>query len=111
MRQRQPRRVDAGHLAYIRQLPCLVCLDNTATEAAHVRTGDLRADKPQAGLQQKPDDVWVLPLCGRCHRRQHDEGETRFWDYGIIDPIFMCLALHRVSGDTEAGERIIRAAH
>jgi hypothetical protein len=111
MRQRQPRRVDASHLAYIRQLPCLVCLDNTATEAAHVRMPAIEADKPKIGLQEKPDDVWVLPLCGACHRRQHHDGEKKFWDFGIFNPIFLCLALYRVSGDTEAGERIIRAAH
>ena len=68
----------------------------------------MRADKPKVGLGEKPDDCWALPMCGACHRRQHEIGELRFWDFGLRDPIFICLALSRVSGDVEAGERIVR---
>ena len=108
MRQRKPRQNDEAHLAYLRQLPCVCCGNNTATEAAHVRMPDMRADKPKVGMAEKPDDCWALPMCGACHRRQHEDGERRFWDFGVRDPIFICLALSRVSGDVEAGERIVR---
>lgn len=30
------------------------------------------------------------------------------WDFGVVDPVFVCLALKNVSGDYAAGERIIR---
>jgi hypothetical protein len=52
----------------------------------------------------------VLPLCSRCHRHQHEQGEDRFWDYAVIDPTFICLALSNVYPDAERAERIIRAA-
>lgn len=110
MRQRRPREHDEKHLAFIRQLPCLICGDSTSTEAAHVSMADNRADKRYVGTSEKADDCWALPLCGAHHRDQHTVGEKRFWDFGVIDPIFVCLALWRVSGDCEAGERIIRAA-
>ena len=108
MRQRKPRQNDEAHLAYLRQLPCVCCGNNTATEAAHVRMPDMRADKPKVGMAEKPDDCWALPMCGACHRRQHEDGERRFWDFGVRDPVFICLALSRVSGDVEAGELIVR---
>lgn len=105
--QRQPREKDDKHLGFIRGLSCLVCGDNTSCEAAHVRMADARADKRYVGKGEKPDDCWVLPLCSRCHRTQHDMGEKRYWDFGIVDPIFVCLALQRVTGDHEAAERIL----
>lgn len=111
MTQRRPRQHNEAHLKFVRGLPCIVCLDNTATEAAHVRMADTRADKRMVGLQEKPDDCWTLPLCGDHHRVQHEMTEKKFWDFGVVDPIFICLALYRVSGDHEAGERIIRASH
>ena len=99
------------HLDFIRQLPCVVCHDNTATEAAHLRYGDRRAAKPQTGMGIKPDDCWTLPLCSKHHAEQHTMGERIFWSRGAVDPVFLALALYRVSGDHELGEQIIGAAH
>lgn len=107
---RRPRHHDEKYLAWIRELPCLCCGDNTATEAAHVRMPDIRADKRQVGLGEKPDDIWTLPLCSVCHRRQHEIGERRFWDFGVTDPIFICLALRNVYPDAESAGRIILEA-
>lgn len=109
MRQRRPRQHDEAHLKFIRQLPCVVCL-GPGVDAAHVKMADYRADKRAVGMAEKPDDVWTVPLCRVHHDAQHQIGEKRFWDFGILDPIFLCLALWRVSGDVEAGDRIIRAA-
>ena len=112
MRQRQPRLHDEAHLKFIRGLPCCVCLDNTATESAHVRMSDSRAAKVEAGIGQKPHDRWTVPLCNKHHYLQHAYGENQFWfDEHNIDPIFLALALYSVSGDQEAGETIIRAQH
>ena len=75
-----------NHLDFIRGLPCLICLDNTSTEAAHVRMADNRAAKPITGVGRKPPDMWTVPLCGRHHRMQHAGGEAKFWDRKMIDP-------------------------
>jgi hypothetical protein len=111
MKQRRPREHDEAHLRFIRQLPCCVCLDNTATEAAHIRMADARAAKPMVGLGEKPDDKFVTPLCSKCHRDQHLCGERDWWPLWDIDPVFLALALHAVSGDHAAGIEIIEAYH
>ena len=106
--QKQPRVHDEKHLAFIRQLPCLICNDNTATEAAHIRYSDARIGKVNAGVGAKPHDKYTVPLCGDCHRAQHTKGnERRFWNAVGIDPILIALELYSVSGKTEEAERII----
>lgn len=109
--QRNPRQKDNAHLAFIRQLPCCICLNNIETEAAHVRMPDARAAKDEAGIGQKPHDRWTVPLCGAHHRMQHAKGESKFWDLAMIDPIFLALALWSVTGNVEAGEKIVEANH
>lgn len=111
MRQRQPRIHRADHLAFVRTLPCLVCADDISTEACHIRFPDRRVDKRPVGNSEKPDDMWVLPMCGECHRRQHSLNERAFWRGVGIDPILYALRLFSVSGDHEQGCRIIAAAH
>ena len=111
MRQRQPRERDEAHLQFIRQCPCLVCLNNIETEAAHVRFSDARAAKDNPGVGQKPDDGWTVPLCSSHHREQHSMGEVKFWDQKMIDPLFVAMALYLNSGDLEAAETIIKAQH
>lgn len=112
MKFRDPRKHDEKHLSFLRSLPCLVCLDNTATEACHIRYSDSRAAKVNPGVGQKPHDFWCVPLCGRHHREQHAVGnEAAFWDQALIDPLFVAMALYLNTGDTEAGETIIRAQH
>lgn len=105
---KKPRVRDEKHCDFIRSLSCATCGDNTSTEAAHIRMGDPRAAKRPTGMQEKPDDRWVIPLCGRDHREQHHVGERAFWAGKEIDPIFLALALYGVSGDHEAGEQIIQ---
>ncbi len=109
---KRPRVRNEKHLAFIRGLPCLVCGDNTSTEAAHVRFSYHRAAKRYVGKAEKPDDMWVLPLCGTCHRNQHQNSEENFWGWRGRNkdfPIFVCLALWSVTGDHELGEQIIEA--
>ncbi len=111
MKFRDPRKHDEKHLRFIRELPCLVCQDNTATEACHIRFSDSRAAKVNPGVGQKPHDHWTVPLCGKHHREQHEQNEQEFWDTAMIDPLFVAMALFLNSGDVEAGETIIRAQH
>jgi hypothetical protein len=107
---KRPRIHRPKHLEFIRSLPCIVSGDNLTVEAAHIRFGDLRADKRPTGLGEKADDMWTLPLSGEMHRLQHTMDERKFWQHVGIDPIFYALALYAVSGDHERGARIIFAA-
>jgi hypothetical protein len=108
-RSRRPRSRSEGHLAFIRQLPCVICGDNTTVEAAHIRYGDWEIAKRPTGMGEKPDDAFTIPLCGAHHREQHSRGEQHFWrNSPIMDPIKVALALWWASGDIEAGEQIIR---
>lgn len=96
LRQRQPRERDEKHLDYIRSLPCCICKDDTSTEAAHIRTGNLELGKRSLGMQEKASDAWVLPLCGRHHREQHDFGdELAWWASKGIDPFMLAITLRK----------------
>lgn len=109
MNQRAPRIHDTDHLALIRQLPCLVCGDNTSTQAAHIRYADRSIAKPMSGMGRKSDDHFVVPLCGTHHDQQHDHGDERGWwkDVGI-DPVKVAMAM-KLAGNYEACVRIIAA--
>lgn len=106
LRFKEPRIKSETHLSFVRGLPCLICHDNTSTEAAHVRFSCLESGKRQSGKQEKPDDKWALPLCGRHHRDQHAMNEKVFWLTVGIDPLKVCEMLWEVSGDHQQGERI-----
>ena len=95
------------HLAFLRQLLCCICKDNTTVEAAHIRFSDARIHKVNSGIGQKPDDFFTLPLCGKHHREQHSMNEKLFWQQYGIDPVLLALAIFAVSGDAEEAERII----
>lgn len=101
MRLKRPREKDDGHLDFIRSLPCCLCGDNTATEAAHLRSGNLAYGKRHTGMQEKPHDMWTVPLCNGCHRSQHAGNEAIFWEDRGINPWVLCLSLYASSGDSE----------
>src|SRR6476646_3259983 len=108
---RPMRRRDEKHLAWLRTLPCCICGDPTSTEAAHIRMADARIGKPITGNSIKPDDRYVLPLCGLHHRMQHAVGERKFWQasHEIPDPILTALALYSISGDVNEAMKVINA--
>lgn len=108
---RRPPKKNEKHLKFIRQLPCVICLNPIETEAAHVKIPNEKLGKRSVGRSEKPDDRWTVPLCGRCHREQHNGSETAFWNGKQIDPLMLSLALFGVTGDHEAGEQIIKAYH
>jgi len=93
LRFKQPREHDKRHLDFIRSLPCCICQDNTSTEAAHIRTGNLAYGKSPTGMQEKSSDKWALPLCGRHHREQHTMNEIAFWKQYGIDPFMLAITL------------------
>jgi hypothetical protein len=84
------------YLALIRKCPCLACDNDPAGEAAHLRL--TAPSKPNAGVGKKPDDVWVLPLCADCHRKQHRYGEAVFWRWLGINPLTVCQHLWACDG-------------
>lgn len=111
MRQRQPRVKNDTHLAFLRTLPCCVCVNAISTEAAHIRYSDASVGKFNAGVGQKPHDWFVVPLCGRCHREQHEAGdELAWWQSKNIDPLRVAMALYLSSGDHEAAQQIVACA-
>jgi hypothetical protein len=93
MKFRTPRAHYGNFLRFIRELPCLICGDDTATEAAHIRYADLAAGKRSTGMGEKPDDAFVVPLCGGCHRQQHTTNERKWWALNGVDPVKVALAL------------------
>ena len=99
---------DARHLAFIRQLPCITCRNPHETEACHIRYSDARYGKVNPGIGKKPDDKYTLPMCGRCHRRQHAGNERNFWLLHQIDPIGTALELYNVSGNIELAMKILQ---
>lgn len=104
---KRPRQHDEKHLSFVRQLPCVICGDNTTTEAAHVRSGNLDYGKHSTGMASKPSDKWAVPLCGRHHREQHECNELAWWSDYRKDPFALCTKLWAVSGDHEMAEEII----
>ncbi len=105
---RDPRQHNVKHLDFVRGLPCVVCMDNISTEAAHIRFPHPQSAKRPTGMGEKPHDRWTVPLCQSCHASQHKVGERAFWTRAQTDPIFVSLALWGVTGDHEAGLQIIQ---
>lgn len=107
--KRRPREKDDAHLRFIRQLPCVVCGDHTSVEAAHIRFNNPLLGKRGVGLGERPDDRWVVPLCGEHHREQHRGNERKWWAAQGTDPTQVAAGLALHSGDHEVGEQIIAA--
>lgn len=107
MNFKHPRRHDDKHLAFVRSLPCCLCGNDIETEVAHVREGNLYYGKKQAGLGEKPDDCWVVPLCGKHHRRQHEMNELKFWAHEGINPWILCQSLYAITGDSEMAMAVL----
>jgi hypothetical protein len=107
--RKRPRVENRNHLAFIRKLPCVVCGTRRNVEAAHVRMGNPLYGKRQAGMAEKPDDKFSVPLCAAHHDEQHSMNEAEFWKALAIDPLRLALALFDSTGDEERAEAIIRS--
>jgi hypothetical protein len=99
---RSPRERNDKHLAAIRLLPCLSCEGVDRIEAAHVQMTSAAMGKRPGGIGHKRDDCWTLPLCSRCHTKQHRLGEQAFWSEIGINPILAAHALWIASPDPAA---------
>ena len=108
LRQRQPRQRDERHIRFIRSLPCLTSGRTESVDAAHVRYGNAELGKRPTGKGERPDDRWTVPLSRDQHADQHRHGEREWWARQGIDPLKVARDLYSVSGDTEAGEAIVR---
>ena len=103
MPPRDPYRQDREHLAFVRKQPCCVCGTRFNVEAAHVRMASAKYGKA-SGMQQKPHDMWTVPLCDYHHRLgpvgvcQHKGSEAVFWATAGIDPFELAIALWIKSG-------------
>ena len=83
--RQEPRIRCPAHLAWVRGHECAVHDERVCfgkIEAAHVRMNT------DGGMGVKPSDCYVVPLCARHHREQHQVGEHNFWTYfrGYVDP-------------------------
>ncbi len=70
-------------------------------QAAHVRSGT------DGGMGMKPSDRYSVPLCPDCHAQQHRVGELSFWAALGIDPLNVALRLWTISGNLDAGKRVV----
>lgn len=105
----QKRIEDPAHLAYIRKLPSLIS-GHMGCEACHIRYGSPEHRKAKTAKGRKPDDLYSVPMLPAEHRAQHATNEQRFWKAVGIDPLAVARQLYAVSGDIEAGTKIIRLA-
>lgn len=97
LRQRTPRLLDPGFLAFLRKKPCCCgCRRAAPSEAAHIRIGLF------AG-QMKPHDRHALPLNAWCHREAPDnqhKDEKGFWARRNVDPFALADAYYAEYGGT-----------
>jgi hypothetical protein len=110
IRFKHPRVKSNAHLNFVRSLPCVCCMNNIETQAAHVRFSEILAGKRMVGTGEKPDDGWTVPLCGSHHREQHSKNERVFWESQGIDPVYVAMALWINSGDYDAGMQVLQNA-
>lgn len=111
--QRQPRELDAGYLAFLRRLPCIVGLIEGgcegATQAAHLRFSDAKQGRRNPGMGSKPHDRHANPLCEGHHLRdQHARQEQALWNRIGIDPGDLSAALYAAYLAGEDGLAVLR---
>ena len=80
-RRIKPKRLhDKAHLAFVAQLPCVVC-GMMPVVCHHLLRGD-----PKRGMGRKAGDDYVIPLCPSCHTALHNHGnETAFLEARGVD--------------------------
>ena len=94
------------HLAYVRSLSCPIYPDEGPIEAHHL----LRADRTR-GIGRRAADRYAIPLSTKAHRELHAAGDEEAWLAARgIGGRALAAALWRVSGDFEAGRRIVMRA-
>lgn len=76
----------------------------------HIRSA-LPPDGQRGGSGMKSGDRHTVPGCDHCHTdgpgNQHSVGETVFWGERGVDAVGIAAALWTISGNLDAGRRII----
>ncbi len=83
----QPKKIretDENYLDFIREQPCLVCLD-PIVEPHHTKT-----------VGAGGSDYNAVPLCRRCHASAHYSGTHFFFKKKGIDPAFLKFIIERL---------------
>jgi hypothetical protein len=88
LRQREPRVLCPGYLAWLRKQGCACgCKSAPPSDAAHIRSGSVLYGKRWTGAGEKPSDCWALPLKHAHHMAQHDFGsEIEWWNAHGVNP-------------------------
>ena len=98
LRQREPRLVDEGFLRWLRKKPCCVCGKAPPSDACHIRFGSEAYSKRNVGMGEKPDDRWAIPMCRKCHTKQHGMNEQEFYQERRILPLLLAQRLYSEFG-------------
>lgn len=111
---RTPRQQDESYLRLVASLPCLLSGRTVGVQAAHVRYADATRNKRAVGMAEKPDDMWVVPLCQELHvmctgSQHHAGNEQGWWAYMGVDPICVASLLHSYEGRPEIMEDVVYA--
>lgn len=113
LRQKRPPQRNKGHLGFIAQLPCVICL-RKPVQVAHVNFQDHFWQKDNT-RGRKADDKWTVPLCQKCHTddpdAQHRTNERQWWIAKGIDVLPMCIELWANTGNLDKGHEIILRNH
>lgn len=97
-RERSPK-----HRRWISTLPCIVTLLEGATQCAHVSKG-------RYSMGMKIGDNFCIPLSVNEHRKQHEEGEVKYWNkHGGIERVqYLGNCLYECTGDDTEAWRLIK---
>lgn len=103
--QRKTRPGDSRqHTRWIKTLPCVVC--GAPADDPHHLLGNM--DGSPKGMGMKNEDRWTVPVCRKDHNAAHSTGNDEAWFAGLgIDARSLASALWRVTGDDEAGQRVV----
>jgi hypothetical protein len=70
-------------------------------QCAHIRAGTF------GGMGLKPSDSMCVPLCVKCHSRQHSEGERVFWGVNLEAAKELASALFLRTGDQNEADKLL----
>ncbi|MFA5952274.1 MAG: hypothetical protein WC807_18555 [Hyphomicrobium sp.] len=104
---------DKKHLAFIRTLPCCVCMAHGPSDPHHLKGGPA-AGRGERVAFRRSTDQWSVPIC-RVHHElvQPVRGQSEkalFLELGIPDVYGLASALYKApKKDPEAGRKIILA--
>lgn len=110
--KRKPKK-NAGYLAWLHTLPCVVT-GMYGVEAAHLSYASTRLGHYGRGKGTKAPDRWALPLSPEEHRKQHSMNEEAYWQSALLNsPHILALVLWGLYSEmgedaTECATAVIR---